>query len=180
MKKLFTGLFCLLILCGCAKREDYYIFSFDDYSLAVGYDDGEYLKVAFDVDIKDELEPFEVISDLDIYYLDKYFAIVDISNDSKKNIESDKAVVTRFKYFLKDIPFTTYKINDIELSKSIKDNCEQFNGEYIDRNGKACVIGQVVDDKQNVIIMKGDIFAIDDDELDNIEIYVEKTNKENK
>ena len=65
------------------------------------------------------------------------------------------------------------KINGIELSNSVKENCEMFSGEYIERNGYACAFGQEAGDKDNVVVLYGDLFAIDQDKLDHVEIYVE-------
>ena len=48
-----------------------------------------------------------------------------------------------------------------------------FKGEFIERNGYACVIGQVVNNHNNVIILSGDYLGIDQDELSRIEVFVE-------
>ena len=67
----------------------------------------------------------------------------------------------------------TYKLDGIELSSSVKENCRMFDGEYIERNGYACLITRQVDQKLNVVILHGDILNMDQDELSRIEIYVE-------
>ena len=69
MKKLLIIFFCLF-LCSCRpEREDYFVLEFDDYSLAVGYDDVNYLKLVFEADLPDEetISPDDaVLSGLDL------------------------------------------------------------------------------------------------------------------
>ena len=173
MKKLLLVILLILIsACNSVKREDYYIFSFNNYTLSVGYDDVEFLRLTFDLDVKDELETQESIEDIELYFFDVPFAQIDICNPGKKAVTSDKAIVTRFKYYLDDFPMQTYQIDGIPLSTSISENCETFHGEYIDRNGKACIFGKKVNGKDNVVLLKGDMLNIDQDELESIEIYV--------
>ena len=173
MKKLLVLLMLILIsACHSVKREDYYIFSFNDYTLSVGYDDVEFLKLTFDLDVKDELESQESLEEVSLYSFGLPFAEIDLCNTGKKTVISDKAIVTRFKYYLDDFPMETYQIDGIPLSSSIKENCETFHGEYIDRNGKACLFGKKVDGKDDVVILRGDMLNIDQDQLESIEIYV--------
>ena len=49
-----------------------------------------------------------------------------------------------------------------------------FEGEYISRNGYACAFGKNVHGKKNVVVLYGDILAMDQDELSHMEIYVEE------
>ncbi|MBQ6126158.1 MAG: hypothetical protein IJI77_03940 [Erysipelotrichaceae bacterium] len=173
MKKyLILILLILISACHSVKREDYYIFSFNDYTLSVGYDDVEFLELTFYLDVKDELEPQESVEDITLYSFNIPFAEVDVCNTGKKADTSDKATVTRFKYYLDDFPMESYQIDGITLSSSIKENCDTFGGEYIDRNGKACLFGKKVDGKDNVVLLQGDMLNIDQDQLESIEIYV--------
>ena len=174
MKKLLVPIL-LILICACSsvKREDYYVFSFNDYTLSVGYDDVEFLELTFYLDVKDELEAQEKAEDVELYFFDVPFALADLYNPGKKAAASEKAVITRFKYYLDDFPMQSYRIDGITLSGSIKEDCETFHGEYIDRNGKACLFGKKVNGKDNVVLLKGDMLNIDQDELESIEIYVE-------
>lgn len=173
MKKLLVLLLLILIsACNTVKREDYYVFSFNDYTLSVGYDDVEFLQLAFYLDVKNELEAQESIEDITLYYFDIPFAKADLYNPGKKAETTDKAVITRFKYYLDDFPMRSYQIDGIPLSTSIKENCETFHGEYTDRNGTACLFGKKVNGQDNAVILRGDMLNIDQDELESIEIYV--------
>ncbi|MBQ6478145.1 MAG: hypothetical protein IJI44_02120 [Erysipelotrichaceae bacterium] len=173
MKKLLVFLLLILIsACHSVKREDYYIFSFNNYTLSVGYDDVAFLELTFYLDRKDELEAQETVEDIDLYFFDMPFAKADICNYGKKTMSSEKAIVTRLKYYLDDFPMESYQIDGIPLSSSIRENCEVFHGEYVERNGKACLFGKKVDGKDNAVLLKGDMLNIDQDELESIEIYV--------
>ena len=159
MKKLFVLIMLVMIsACHSVKREDYYIFSFNNYTLSVGYDDVAFLELTFYLDRKDELEAQETVEDIDLYFFE--------------TMSSEKAIVTRLKYYLDDFPMESYQIDGIPLSSSIRENCEVFHGEYVERNGKACLFGKKVDGKDNAVLLKGDMLNIDQDELESIEIYV--------
>ena len=172
MKKLLVVL--LLFICGCSsRRNEYYNFHFDDYSIVVGYDDLEYIDLVFDYEIKDELDKKEKIEKIELSFWGKYFGDIDIENESNRKVKSSKGVVKRLDIYFDNLDFEIYKIDNFELSSSIKENCDAFNGRYVNNNVPACVISKQVDDKNNIIIMHGDIFNIDQDELSRIEIYVE-------
>ncbi|MBR4485297.1 MAG: hypothetical protein IKO97_08820 [Erysipelotrichaceae bacterium] len=174
MKKLFL-IILLVMLCGCdvELREDYYVFSFDDFTVAPGYDHVDFMRLVFDVrNSKTQLESKETEKDIEVYFWDDYMGKIDIENEDKKPIGVDDATVTRYEFYLDNIPFGRFKINDIELSESVKENCAYFNGEYIERNGYACAFGQKSHGKDNVVILYGDILAIDQDKLSHLEIYV--------
>lgn len=173
MKKLLSILLLLLLLSACTSRKDYYILSFDTYSLTPGYDDMEFVKLVFDFDIPEQLDKKQSLENIRTYFWDTYFADISIYNPKNKVIDSNEAILTRVDIFLDNNYFETYKINDIELSSSVKQNCEMFKGEFIERNGYACVIGQVVNNHNNVIILSGDYLGIDQDELSRIEVFVE-------
>ena len=173
MKKLLTLIAIAFLLTGCSQREDYYVFSFDDFTIAPGYDDAEYLRLTFDLKLPEKLQAQAKLEDIEVYFWDNYFASVDLENDSRKEINIDKAKVSRLIFYLSNYPASVYKLGDIELKSSVKENCEIFKGEYIERNGYACAFGQKVGDKENIVILYGDIFNVDQDKLDHIEIYVE-------
>jgi hypothetical protein len=173
MKKILLAL-SLLLLCACTHREDYYVFSFDDYSITPGYDDVSFLDIAFDLDVPESLEGYEKISDINMTFFGKYFGDVDLYNPTKKAIDIKDAKLSRLTLYFSQLADHTFKIDDIELEKSIKKNCEIFNGEYIVRNGYACAIGKKVHGMDNIIILYGDIYAMDQDELNHLEIYVKE------
>lgn len=174
MKK-FLILF-LLFLAGCdsSVREDYYELSIDDYSISVGYDNAEYLDIAYDFDLPQEFEENQKIKDVEIKLLNHYVGIGDfINTNDKKSIESSKAILSKLTIYLNDWGYRTFKINGEVLDESIKKNCDKFGGTYIERNGYACVIENKVEDELNVIEMYGDYLNIDQDKLDHVVIYVE-------
>ncbi|MBR4471217.1 MAG: hypothetical protein IKS54_07925 [Erysipelotrichaceae bacterium] len=174
MKKLFSVLLISILLCGCmSQREDYYIFSFDDFTITPGYDNVEFMKLIFDVDLPDRLSAGETLKDQDVFFWNSYFADIDVTNQKKEEIRINEAVVSRLIFYLSNYPASVYKIGNIELSESVKENCRIFEGEYIERNGYACAFGKKSAGKNNVVILYGDIFGIDQDKLDHVEIYVE-------
>ena len=175
MKKLIFVFACIL-LCSYTpspEREDYFVFSFDDYSLAVGFDDVEYLKLVFDVEVPEVLGAGESLNNLEMTFWGRYFGDVDIANSTDKEIPIDQAVITGLDLYLPNVGMETYKLGDTQLSSSVKENCQMFHGEYIERNGYACVITRQIEDQLNVVILHGDILNMDQDELARIEIYVE-------
>ncbi len=173
MKKLWIILFCFL-LCSCRpEREDFYVLEFDDYSLAVGFDDVNYLKLVFEADLPEEMGANETLKDIEMTFWGSYFADIDITNPIDETISPDDAVITGLDLYLANAGMTTYRLDGIELSGSVKENCRAFDGEYIERNGYACLITRQVDQKLNIVILHGDILNEDQDELSRIEIYVE-------
>ena len=173
MKKIVALVLSLILLCSCsAQRDDYYVFSFDDFSLVPGYDDVEFMRLVFQMDTPEKLSAGEKIENIDVIFWDRYFASVDIENSGKKEIDATAAKVTRLVYYIDNYTFSRYALDGIELSESVKENCEKFNGEYVERNGYACAFGKKVKDKENIVILYGDILGIDQDKLDHLEIYV--------
>ena len=173
MKK-FLVLLLLILLCGCnAEREDYYVLSFDDYTICVGYDDAEFVKLVYDVELPDVLSPEQTVGDLELDFWGKEFGTVSFTNPKNKEIASGEAILSKAVFYLEQTGSHVLKIDDVELSNSVKENCSILQGEYIEKNGTACVIGKKVKDKDNVLILYGDIFSIDQDELSRIEISVE-------
>lgn len=172
IKKLFTVIISILLLSSCSNRNSYYVLSFDDYSLAVGYDDVDYLKLVFTVDSDDKMQPNELRENVDVSFWNSHFAYMDIINYKNREIDIDKAIVCKADIYLSNLEMETFKINGIELSDSVKQNCELLNGELVERNGYACIISKTVDDKDNIVILHGDIFNADQDLLSRIEIHV--------
>ena len=174
MRKLLSVLLMMLLLGGCMnEREDYYIFSFGDYTLTPGYDNMEYARLIFDLQLPETIGANSRIEKNEVYFWDHYLCDLDLINESKKEIPIDEAIISSADFYLSNYPLDSYKISDIELSDSVKENCEKFSGKYVDRNGYACIFGKQVGKKDNIVILYGDIFAIDQDKLYRIKIYVE-------
>jgi len=174
MKKILLIFLTLLLCNGCADpRNDYFVLSVDDYTLAPGYDNVEYLRLAFELDVKDTLQPEEKLSDVELNLWKYYVGDIELTNPKKKEISSNEAVLTRLDLFVGNTPAESYALNGTILDRSVKKNCEMFGGEYIERNGYACVIGQKTHSQDNIVILSGDILNEDQDELHRIQIYVE-------
>ncbi len=88
-----------------------------------------------------------------------------ISNVNKKD------VVTKITYYIDDLESEVY-INGYSI-ESIKETCEHFSGDYIEKNGHACVFGKMVNGYENYVILYSDILSDDLDKVDRIEIYYE-------
>ncbi len=142
MKKLLSVMIVLL-LCGCtAKREDFYSLSFDGHEIAVGYDKAEVL---------------EGISGIDSY--DVYL------NDKSEEVISGVVI------YLKDLNVPVLSIDGVQLNDGIRETCSAMNGELIEKNGYACLIGKEVRNRENYIVLYGDILDDDIDRIDRIEVY---------
>lgn len=163
----------LILLSGCTFRSDVYKLTIDDYVISVGYDDAKYLKFAYNMDLPENFEAKQVIDDVNIYLLDDLFAVGQFTNNKNKQIQSDDATLTKLTIYLKDLGNRTFMIDDVELDSSIKTNCNNLNGTYINKNGYACVIETNKHNKHNVIELYGDYLDIDQDKLDHLVIYVD-------
>ncbi|MDO4198181.1 MAG: hypothetical protein Q4D13_04230 [Erysipelotrichaceae bacterium] len=171
MKKILIIL--LLLLCsGCSIRKDYYVFSFDNYSFAPGYDDLSFARMVYDFETDETIGKNETVETA-IYSFGNHIADVKFTNYKNKEIKADKAILSEFDYFFDEHTNNICKLDGIELSSSIKTNCEMFNGEYIERNGTACVLSKTVNSKTNTVIFQGDIYATDQDKLYRIIISIE-------
>ena len=153
MKRLIFILIIFLIS-GCSvERKDFYNLSIDEYKIVVGYDGYEYLNSVFKLN-KNELT-----------LLDKHFA------NFEYGIIDKKEVITYLEFYTKDFG-SIYRIDEIELSKSIKQNCDAFNGDYIDKKTKGCIIQKQVGNYTNAIILSGDILDDKLDHMNKIEVYI--------
>lgn len=169
MKKIFLVL--LLLLCSCSKRSDFYKLSIDDYSITVGYDTASFLDIAYDFELKDSFEENEEIEGVEIRLFGDLLGTGSFVNLKGKRISSDKALLKKLTVYLKDLDGRTFKINDEELDSSVKNNCDHYNGTYIEKNGYACLI-ENPKGNGNYIELHGDYLNIDQDELDHIIIFV--------
>ena len=133
-----------------------------------------FMDIAFDLDMPETLDGYDKIKNVKMTFFGKYFGDVDLVNPTSKPIDIKDAKVSKLTLYLSQLTDHTFKIDGTELDKSVKTNCEIFNGEYIVRNGYACAIGKDVHGKKNVIVLYGDIYALDQDELNHLEIYVDE------
>ena len=169
MKKIIAA---LLLIFSFSNRNDYYKLSIDDYSVVVGYDDGDYLDVAYKYSINSEIKENETIENVSIYLFDELLGTGSFSNNKNKSISYKDAKLSKLSVYVKDLENRKFKIDDIELDNSVKSNCTKLNGTYIEKNGCACVIEKQIRDELNVVELHGDYLNIDRDELDHIEIYI--------
>lgn len=168
MKKIIT-LFLLLCLFSCSNDNKYFSFFFDGYCINVGKDRVEDLKDSFEIDAKEQLDKKELLEDIEMKYYGRNFALISISNAHNKTISSDKAIISSFTYYFNDLPFNAYKIDGVLLSDSIKDNCDRLNGNYIQKNGYACLLVK----KNSVLTLYGDFLNINQDLLDHLQIVAQ-------
>ena len=66
MKKILIVI-SLLLLCSCSKREDYYVFSFDDISITPGYDTVEFMRLVFDVKADGTIKGKQHMEDVKVF-----------------------------------------------------------------------------------------------------------------
>lgn len=170
MKKIVLILM-MFLLTSCTSRSDYFTFGFDDYRLTPGYDKGSYLDIAFDFERQETLTLNQTYES-EFNLLGNYAFKAELTNLNKKDISYEDATLTKLTIYLKDLGNRQFSINEEPLDSSIKNSCDKYNGQYVERNGKACLIESEVKDKNNYIIMYGDILGIDQDQLDHIEIGI--------
>lgn len=87
------------------------------------------------------------------------------------NTINKKDVVSKITYYVGDLDGDAY-INDYKLS-GIKESCDYFSGDYIEKNGHACIFGKRLNGHDNYVILYSDILSDDLDQIDRIEIYYE-------
>ena len=142
MKKLFI-LLSLFLLVSCKyKREDFYMLRYEDKEIVVGYDTIE------------KIEDDENIDDYK-YYLN----------------EDDEKIINGIVIYVEDLDNPNIYIDDYLLDKGIKETCDDLEGEFIEKNGHACLISKNVYKRANYILIYGDILDGDIDKINRIEIY---------
>lgn len=142
MKKIISCLLILLLIFGCkAKKEDFYNLTFENTTIAVGYDNTDV--------INDNLH----INDFD-YYVDK----------------KENEILNYIEIYVNDLDNKDIYIDDYKLGESITSTCSDLNGELVSNNGNACVLHKKVKDKENIAIFYGDILNDNIDLIDRIEI----------
>lgn len=170
MKKILILL--LILLSSCSLKKDYYKLSIDDYNVTVGYDTSDFLDIAYDFELPEKLQANETIDDVDIYLFNQLLGVGSFTNTSNKEIDSNKAILSRITIYLNDMVGRNFKINDEQLDDSVKSNCDKYNGKYIEKNGYACILENSNTVELNVIELHGDYLNQDQDLLDHITIYV--------
>ena len=127
----------------------------------------------FDVYGPETIGANQTVEDVEMYFWDKYFATVDITNPKSKDLDGNKAVVTKLDFYLVNHQAETYMLNGVVLSDSVKESCQLLEGEYFDNYAPSCVIVRKADGKHIIAELHGDILAINQDKLSRVLIYVE-------
>ena len=142
MKKLAVILLVML-LCGCsAKREDFYSLSFDGHDISVGYDGVDLIR--------------------DLKTVDAYGSYLN---------DKDEEILNKLVVYTDDLDDPEVTVDGYKLVKGIKETCKDLDGELIENNGFACLIGKEVKGRENYIIIYGDILDDDINRIDRIEVY---------
>lgn len=143
MRKTISLLLILLIVSGCAaKPKHFYNLKIGEDIIVVGYDNPDILYG------KDYINSYTT-------YLDKK------ENEHLESIE----------IYVDDLPTSLIMLNEDVLSDSIENTCINLKGEFISKNGNACVLHKTVKKKDNYVILTGDILDDNPDKLDRIQIY---------
>ncbi len=82
-----------------------------------------------------------------------------------------KDVVSKITYYIGDLDGDLY-LDNYKLT-SIKETCDYFSGDYVEKNGHSCIFGKRVHNHDNYVIIYSDILSDDLDQIDRIEIYYE-------
>lgn len=143
MKKLLV-LFIVLLLAGCSpKKEDFYNLTFDGITIAVGYDNTDLIKENNVVD--------------------------DYSYELNKKEEE---IINHLVLYRRDLNNpNSLMIDNYSLSKGIIETCNDLNGELKSNNGNYCLLHKTVDNKENIIVLTGNILNNDIDDIDRIEVF---------
>jgi len=72
--------------------------------------------------------------------------------------------------FLVDDVDSEIKINDVSINDSVKSLCDSFNGEYSYKLNETCLIHKTVSNRENYIIISGNILNDNVDKIDNITV----------
>ena len=102
-----------------------------------------------------------------------YDQIIDESLPIEYNINNinKKDLVSKITYYCDDLDTDLY-LNDYKLV-SIKETCDYFFGDYVEKNGYSCIFGKRVNNRNNYVIIYSDILSDNLDQIDRIEIYYE-------
>ena len=171
MKKIL--IFLLALICfGCQQKEDpsyYYHLSMGGVEVIPGY-----TKVSELVDLSFEA-PEELGPGEDIYaeLYDSGYSVGEIRifnpSEEKAPLGDCRVVyIDLYKVFYGDI-----FLDEELLSDSIKENCETRGGTYFYQNGYACKLEKKSHSRTSVIILHGDISAMDQDLVDRVEVFAE-------
>ena len=142
MKKILVLLTIFFLLTSCkAKKEDYYNLTFEGITVAVGYDNTEVISNINSIDTFD-------------YELNK----------------KEEQILNHLVIYVDDLNDKSVLIDDYSLNKGIIDTCTDLNGEIVENKGNTCVLHKVVDDRNNIILLSGDILSNNIDKIDRIEV----------
>lgn len=152
MKKLLL-IIILILLCGCSqnKKEDYYSLTYGAINVTPGFDN---------YDLFEQNE--------------------DITKVEYRTNEKEENIVSYVEVYIDESKSVVPMINDYTITNGIKETCNDLNGELIEKNGCACYISKRVKNRENYIILHGDILDDDINIIDRIEIaYDVKINDQN-
>ena len=142
MKKLLVLLAIVVLLSSCkAKKEDYYNLTFEGTTVAIGYDN------------TDAISSINTIDSYD-YEINK----------------KEEQILNHLVIYVDDLNEKSVLIDDYPLNKGITDTCTELNGELVENKGNTCALHKVVDDKNNIILLSGDILNDNVDKIDRIEV----------
>ena len=170
MKKIFVLLLTLLFLCSCqsVKREDFYIVSFDSDSIAVGYDNVDYLNLHLLFDQRETLSGYETVKDITFNRMGSFFGTGNITNFNKKEKGFNEGIITSLTVYLKDAG-GTFAIDGNPVSH-VSEACELISGEMIYEKTPVCKAEKQANEGTLVMYLFSDILNLDQDLIDRVSI----------
>ena len=140
MKKIILIVLLLLTVVGCSPKKEEY------YNLTI---ENTTIAVGYD--------KVDVLNDLHINSYTSHF--------NKKEEE----IIDYIEVYVKDLSSKDVFLNDYQL-QSVKETCNDLNGELISNNGNACVLHNYLKDRENIVILYGNILNDDNDKVDRLEV----------
>ncbi|MBQ1477117.1 MAG: hypothetical protein IIZ33_03115 [Erysipelotrichaceae bacterium] len=173
MRKVFSLFLILLLLTSCHKevREDHYVLGLDEERLfAPGFDTLERMReIGFETELYGEFSKGDS-AQVPLYYEGKEVGKATFTNTGKKDAPSEECILTYLELYVWSIP-ETLLLDGEEVPVSIKETCDRYEGDYLYKNGIACVIEK--EDRNETVILHGDISAYDQDRIDRIEVFAD-------
>ena len=140
MKKIILLTLLLLIIVACSPKKEEY------YNLTI---EDKVIAVGYD--------KVDALNDL---HINSY-----TSHLNKKEEE----IIDYIEVYVKDLSSKDIFLNDYQI-KSVKDTCDDLNGELVSNNGNACVLHNYLKDTENIVILYGDILSDNNDKVNRIEV----------
>ncbi|MDO4499813.1 MAG: hypothetical protein Q4B60_00920 [Erysipelotrichaceae bacterium] len=89
--------------------------------------------------------------------------------------EKENTYLSDLEFYLSDVS-DYVSLDGYDLRNGIKNTCEHFKGELIEKNGTACLISKVVKNRENYVVIYGDLLDDNTDRVDRIEIHYNYAN----